>query len=77
MLPDVLTTGFIRDFLLEFTPGDPYPTWDFTGAPQGDAPATGAVGAATNIRDPEGGSLREETARAFAAVRITNEPTIP
>jgi hypothetical protein len=76
-LPNVLTTGFIRDFSLKFTPGDPFPVWSFDGTPQEDNPYDYASGQFENIRDPEGGSLREETARAFAAVRITNEPTIP
>jgi len=76
-LPNVLTSGLIRDFGVEFTPGDPFPVWDFFGTPQPDAPATSANGSFENLRAPDGSALREETARAFAAMRILNEPSIP
>lgn len=76
-LPDVLTSGFIRDFILKFEPGDPFPVWDFQGNPQADAPADSANGVYENIRNPEGGAIREEIQRAFAAMRITNEATLP
>ncbi len=76
-LPDVLTTGYNRIVLVTFDPGDPFPVWDFAGAPQPDAPANAVQGEVSNIRNAEGGTLREEIQRAFAAMRITNEPTLP
>jgi hypothetical protein len=76
-LPDVVTTDFVREFTVMFTPGDPFPVWDFQGTPQDDNPANFADGQVGNIRDIYGASLREEIPRAFAAMRITNEATLP
>jgi hypothetical protein len=76
-LPDVLTTGLIRDFSLIITPGDPFPVWSFDGTPQADNPWTSVDGHFENTRASDGGPIREERQRAFAAMRITNEATLP
>lgn len=75
-IPDQLATGNLRPITLDFTPNDPYPAFDFTGASIGEGNDSVAVGTFENVRDPEGDPLREEI-RAFAVMRITNPSLLP
>jgi hypothetical protein len=64
-LPDLLTTGNIRDIIVFYDPGDPYPTWDMFGNYQGMSAAAAKSGDPSNVRNPSGDPL-DEAGRAFA-----------
>jgi hypothetical protein len=66
-LPDLVTTGQIRDFILTISPDDPFPAWDAFLQYHGLMSAAGVVGASGNVRTPAGAPL-QEAARAFARV---------
>ena len=59
-----------RNGTITISPGDPYPTWDFFGAYQGEQPANQISFAPENTRNPEGEPL-EESHRQFARFKIS------
>jgi hypothetical protein len=75
-IPNVSTSGYFRDYSIQFQPGDPFPVWDTFGNQMANNPGDVENGQPVNVRSPLGTPLREEM-RAFAAVRITNAPTLP
>lgn len=69
-LPNRPAGGRLRDFLVQFTPGDPYPTWDFYGNYVGLSPANTQTGTFDNVRDPFGNPL-QEASKQFGRLKIT------
>jgi hypothetical protein len=69
-LPDVLASATNRQIACDITPGDPFPTWDWSGIYVGETPATGVSGTSGNVRTPAGAPLLEYP-RQFARLRIT------
>ena len=68
-IPD-LAAPPTRNGTLVFTPGDPFPTWDFFGNYLGEAPANQVSFEPENTRDPAGNPL-QESARQFARFKIS------
>ena len=66
-LPDLQTTGIIRDLTLTISPDDPYPGWDGMGQYVGIQSSAGVSGYSSNVRTP-GGVALQEAARGFARV---------
>lgn len=58
-----------RFMTVEFTPGDPYATYDFFGNYLGDAPANAVNSTEENLRDPLGNPL-VEASKQFARIAI-------
>jgi len=68
-LPDLPTTGNVRDIIVSYDPGDPYPTWNMYGEYQGFSAASAKSGDPSNVRDPLGNPL-DEAGRAFARMGL-------
>lgn len=58
-IPNRVTTGKIRDYILTITPDDPYPGWDMFGNYQGMQSAAAVSGHPENTRNPSGEPLQE------------------
>lgn len=75
-LPDRSATGNVRDFAITFTPGDPFPFWNFYGEYQGENPDNVVQGTPGNVRTPTGAPLAEAL-KGFARIGFINIPTPP
>jgi hypothetical protein len=63
-----------RQFMLTYTPGDPYPSWDMFGNYQGLAAADARVGTFTNVRPGVGGAQITEANKQFGRMQVTPGP---
>ena len=74
-LPNRIATGNNRPYGVTFSPGDPFPGYDFFGVYQGEAPANFLQGTSGNVRTP-GGAPLQEAQRGFARVGFINLPDL-
>lgn len=70
VLPDRLTTGMIRQFIVSITPGDPSPVLDMYGNYVGLNSADIVTGSSGHLRDPAGAPLLE-AGKQFARMAVT------
>lgn len=68
-LPNRIAVGRVRDISLTIDPGDPFPSYDFFGNYQGEAPANSVTGTSGNVRTPAGAPLLEAPRCFFRVVR--------
>ena len=64
-VPNRLAVSQVRQIVLTFSPGDPFPVWDFSGAYTGENAANIVQGEYSNIRAPDGSPLSESN-KGFA-----------
>ncbi len=72
-IPDHPAVGNVRDVSVTYSPGDPFPFWDFFGAYQGEAPGDSATGSGGNVRTP-GGDPLTEAGKGFARLGFVPAP---
>lgn len=71
-LPDLDTILGDRAFTVFFTPGDPFPTWDFFGNYTGLNPNDRVAGGFDNVRATSGLAPLVEAEKQFARLKITS-----